>query len=317
VTTTQLPPGAGPRGLSLGDLQAPSAKRRKEALVRGLFFVAAFSAVIITALIVVSIVFEAIEFLTKIELSQLSAIGWFPRRGLYDIGTLVVGTLLVSAIAMLVAVPLGLGAAVYLSEYAAPRTRRKIKPVLELLAGVPSVVLGFFAISLITPDLLTKINSQVNFFNLAAAGIGVGILTLPLIASVAEDAMRAVPMSLREGAYGLGARKITVSTRIVFPAAISGIVAAFVLGLSRTIGETMVVAIAAGATGGSLFTTDIWGPGQTMTAAMAALGTGTDQVKGDSAAFQSLYFVGLLLFVITLALNIVGQRFVRRVQEKY
>jgi phosphate transport system permease protein len=189
--------------------------------------------------------------------------------------------------------------------------------VLELLAGVPSVVLGFFAISFLTPELLARFRSDVAFFNLASAGIAVGILTLPLVASVAEDAMRAVPASLREAAYGLGSRRMTVATRVVFPAAISGIVAAFIIGLSRAVGETMIVAIASGATGGSLFSLDVFGPGQTMTAAMAALGAGTDQVKGDAAAFQSLYFVGSLLFVITLALNILGDRFVRRVRERY
>jgi phosphate transport system permease protein len=161
------------------------------------------------------------------------------------------------------------------------------------------------------------LKSDVAFFNMASAGIAVGILTLPLVASVAEDAMRAVPMSLREAAYGLGGKKLSVTLRVVFPAAISGIVAALVIGGSRAIGETMVVAIASGATGGSMFSWDIWQPGQTMTAAMAALGAGTDQVKGADAAFQSLYFVGLLLFGVTLTLNMMGAGFVRRVREKY
>jgi phosphate transport system permease protein len=145
----------------------------------------------------------------------------------------------------------------------------------------------------------------------------VGILTLPLVASVAEDAMRAVPAALREAAYGLGSRKVTVVTMVVFPAAISGIVAALVIGISRAFGETMVVAIASGATGGSLFTLDVFQPGQTMTAAMAALGVGTDQVKGADNAFQSLFFVGSLLFLITLGLNMLGSRFVRRIRERY
>lgn len=285
--------------------------------MHGVFLAAAWASILVTVLIVFTLVREAWSFLGQVEMGALTEKGWFPRRGLFDVRTLVVGTLLVSGIAMLVATPLGLGAAVYLSEYARPGVRRVIKPVLELLAGIPSVVIGFFAISFITPELLARLRSDIAFFNLASAGIGVGILTLPLVASVAEDAMRAVPESLREAAYGLGSRKMTVASRVVFPAAISGIVAALVLGLSRAIGETMVVAIASGATGGSLFNLDVFEPGQTMTAAMAALGAGTDQVRGADAAFQSLFFVGMLLFLVTFALNLLGDRLVRRIRERY
>ena len=303
--------------VALRSLTMSDRKRRREALMRGVFLATAWVSILITLLIIVSIAREAWSFLTQVEMGALTEKGWFPRRGLFDIRTPLVGTLIVSGIAMVVATPLGLGAAVYLSEYANPRVRKTIKPVLELLAGIPSVVIGFFAISFITPELLARVRSDVAFFNLAAAGIGVGILTLPLVASVAEDAMRAVPHSLREAAYGLGSRKMTVAARVVFPAAISGVVASLILGLSRAIGETMVVAIAAGATGGSLFSLDILAPGQTMTAAMAALGVGTDQVKGADAAFQSLYFLGALLFVMTFALNVAGDRFVRRIRERY
>lgn len=304
----------GPSGLTL---QTSAARRRRDRVMRGVFLAAAIVSILVTALIILTLVREAWTFLTRVELGALSERGWFPRRGLFDVTTLVVGTLIVSGIAMLVATPLGVGAAIYLSEYARPRTRQIIKPILELLAGIPSVVIGFFAIAFITPEILQRVRSDVAFFNLAAGGIGVGILTLPLVASVSEDAMRAVPHSLREAAYGLGSRKMTVATRVVFPAAISGIVASFIIGLSRAIGETMVVALACGATGGSLFTLDILGPGQTMTAAMASLGYGSDQVRGDNAAFQSLFFIGLLLFVMTFALNVVGDRFVRRIQERY
>jgi phosphate transport system permease protein len=195
--------------------------------------------------------------------------------------------------------------------------RRTIKPVLEILAGIPSVILGYFAISFINPELVQWFFSEANFFNLACAGLAVGILVLPLVASVSEDAMRAVPMALREASYGLGARRMTTSLRVVFPGAISGIVAACILGVSRAVGETMVVSIAAGATGGGLRSWDPLDPGQTMTAAMAALGAGSDQVAGDSLAFNSLYFVGLLLFLLTLGLNVIGERFVRRVREAY
>lgn len=303
--------------LTAQELRTPGRRRRAEVVARAIFLLAALISVVVSALIVLSLVREAWAFLTKIELGQLTEIGWFPRRGMFDLSTLVVGTFLVTGIAMLVAAPLGLGAAFYLSEYARPRVRKVVKPVLEVLAGVPSVVLGFFAISFITPELLQRIRSDVAFFNLASAGIAVGILTLPIIASIAEDAMRAVPRDLREAAYGLGARKATVCVKVVFPAAVSGIMAAFIVGISRAVGETMVVAIASGATGGSLFSLDIFSPGQTMTAAMAALGAGTDQVKGDDAAFQSLFFIGLLLFVMTLVLNLISDRFVRRVQERY
>jgi phosphate transport system permease protein len=292
-------------------------RRRRERAIRYGFRFTAYVSVLVTALIVFSLVFEALEFARGIEFGQLWDIGWFPRRGMYDILTLVLGTALVSLIAMVVAAPLGLGAAMYLSEYARPGVRRRVKPVLEILAGVPSVVLGYFAISFITPNLLRPLVEDVQFFNLASAGVAVGILTLPLVASVAEDAMRAVPMALREGAYGLGGRKFSVTMRVVFPAAISGIVAALVIGLSRAVGETMVVAIASGATGGSLRSFDILEPGQTMTAAMAALGVGTDQVAGAMNAFQSLFFVGLLLFGMTLTLNLLGDRFVRRIRERY
>ena len=285
--------------------------------MRALFLAAAWISILVTALIILSLVREAWSFLTKVELGALNSKGWFPRRGLFDILTLVIGTVMVAGIAMLLAAPLGLGAAIYLSEYAQPPVRKVIKPILEILAGIPSVVIGFFAISFITPELLERLKSDVAFFNLAAGGIGVGILTLPLVASVAEDAMRAVPQSLREAAYGLGSRKMTVALRVVFPAAISGIVAAFILGLSRAIGETMVVAIASGATGGSLRTWSPWGPGQTLTAAMASLGAGTDQVKGNDAAFQALFFIGLLLFAMTFALNVLGDRLVRRIRERY
>lgn len=299
-------------------------QRARDRRMQAVFTVTAAISIAITVAIVLSLVFEAVAFVTAIELGSLWGIGWFPRRGLYDVLTLVISTVLVSGLAMAVATPLGLGAAMYLSEYARPAVRRKVKPVLEILAGVPSVTLGYFAISFLTPQLLQPLLGvqEVAFFNLAAAGLAVGILTLPLVASVAEDAMRAVPSALREAAYGLGSRRHVVSLRVVFPAAISGIVAALVIGLSRAIGETMVVAIASGATGGSLRSFNILQPGQTMTAAMAALGVGTDQVAGGAGsaagnAFQSLFFVGLLLFFMTFTLNVLGERFVRRVQERY
>ena len=305
--------------LSASDLQISATRRRKESGVRIALFIAATLSVVITVLIVVSLVGEALAFVRGEDFtwSSLTDIGWFPRRGFYDIGTLIVGSLLVTVIAMLVAWPLGVGAAIYLSEYAKPRVRRVFKPVLEILAGIPSVVLGFFALTVISPDLVQKIFTDSPQFNLLAAGLGVGILTIPLVASISEDALRSVPNALREASEGLGARKMTTTVQVVIPAAVSGLMAALIVGVSRAIGETMVVAIAAGASGGSLFTTDPLAPGQTMTAAMASLATGTDQVRGASGAFQSLFFVGLVLFVITLLLNVLSERFVRRVRQRY
>jgi phosphate transport system permease protein len=259
------------------DLSGPVPRLRRERRVRRVFWIAALVSVLISLLIVGSLVGEAWNFIRTIPLASLFDIGWFPRRGLFDLRTVIVGTMLIAGIAMLIATPLGLGAAIYLSEYATRRARRILKPMLEILAGIPSVVLGYFALTWISPNLVQKISSS-GVFSMAAAGIGVGILVTPLIASVSEDAMRAVPSSLREASYGLGARRATTATRVVFPAAISGIAASLILGVSRAIGETMVVAMAAGAVGGSLFEMNVFEPGQTMTAAMTALAIGSDQV---------------------------------------
>ncbi len=286
-------------------------------MIRAVFVGAAGLSVVVNALIVLSLASGTIDFLRTVDLSALwSSHGWFPRRGFFDIRTIVTGTMLVALVAMVVATPLGLGAAMYLSEFARPRARRFLKPILEVLAGIPSVVLAYFTISFISPNIVQRLYAEATFYNMAAAGIGVGILITPIVASVAEDAMHAVPSSLRE-AYGLGARRRTTATRVVFPAAVSGIVAALILGLSRAIGETLIVTIAAGGTGGSGLTFDIFGTGQTMTAAMASLATGSDQVKGASTAYPSLFFVGMLLFFMTLTLNILSERFVQRFRRRY
>jgi phosphate transport system permease protein len=186
---------------------------------------------------------------------------------------------------MLVAVSSGLGAAIYLAEYAQPRLRRILKPTLELLASVPSVVLGVFAISFITPSILSRFFEDINFFNKLAAGIGVGLLVIPLIASISEDALRSVPQALREASFGLGARKVTTTVRMIIPAALSGLMAAVVVGFSRAVGETMVVTIASGGGDTSLFETSVLDSGGTVTSAMASLGLGTDQVAGNDLAF--------------------------------
>ncbi|HVL52742.1 MAG TPA: phosphate ABC transporter permease subunit PstC [Vitreimonas sp.] len=298
-------------------LRGSAARRRRERLVRWLFLGAALVSVLVSALIVISLVGGALEFVSRIAIPQLAADGWYPRRDEFGLLTLFAGSLLVTGIALAVAVPVGLLTAIYLAEYATAPVRRIVKPVLEILAGIPSVVLGFFALTWISPVVVQALNPAAPDFNLLAAGLGVGILTVPLIASISEDAMRAVPRSLREASYGLGARRITTSVRVVVPAALSGIVAAVILGISRAIGETMVVAIAAGGSGGSQFTLDPFRQGQTITAAMASLATGTDQVRGAAAAFQSLFFLGLVLFLMTFTLNQLGDVFVRRTRQQY
>ena len=298
-------------------LQGTAARRRNESVIRAILLGASVLSVLISAGIVLSLIFQAFQFITSIELGQLLEDGWFPRRGLYSIPTVLVGSLLITVIAITLAAPVGLASAIYLSEYARPRTRTIVKPILEILAGIPSVVLGFFTLTVINPSFVRGLFEDAKASTLLAAGIGVGILTIPLVASVAEDAMRAVPQSLREASYGLGARRVTTSLRVVAPAAISGIVAAVILAVSRAIGETLIVALAAGATAGSLFTVNVLGPGQTLTGAMASLATGSDNVTGDSSAFLSLFFLGFVLFMITLALNLIGDVFVRRTRQRY
>lgn len=299
------------------ELRGSASRRRREAIVRGVFLAAALASILVSALIVLTLVGRAIDFLARVDLRALLDPGWFPRRGMFDVRTIFAGTMIVTAVAMVVAAPLGLGAAVYLSEYATRRARKVMKPILEVLAGIPSVVMGYFALTWISPNVVGLVCSDSGAFNLAAAGIGVGVLVTPLVASVAEDAMHAVPHALREAAYGMGGKKLTVSLKVVVPAAVSGIVAALILGVSRAIGETMVVAVAAGGTGGSLFTLNACAKGQTMTAAMTALATGSDQVKAAGPAFPSLFFVGLSLFAMTFVLNVVSERFVRRVRQRY
>jgi phosphate transport system permease protein len=303
--------------ITLDDLRGNPRRMRKERVVRGALFAAAAISIVISVLIVLALIGKAWEFISQVDLSLLWGDDWAPRSGEFSVKALLVASLIVTGIAIVIAAPLGLGSAVYLSEYASPRVRRVLKPILEVLAGIPSVVLGFFAISFISPNLVQSIWSSAGTTSLMAAGIGVGILTIPLMASVSEDAMRSVPMALREASYGLGARKITTSVKVVIPAAVSGLVAAFILAVSRAIGETMVVLLAAGAANASQFTVNPLDRGLTMTAAIASQIRGTEQARGGDLILPSLYFVGLLLFVITLVLNLVADRFVRRVRQQY
>jgi len=304
--------------LTLQDLRGDPRRQTIEIIVHVLMVIAALLSLVISALIIYSLLREAWTFITEVDWSTvLDAPGWFPRRGQYGISTLIAGTLMVTGIAMALALPVGLGSAIYLSEYANPRVRKLLKPVLEILAGIPSVVLGFFALAFLSPDVIQRFFSEATIFSVAAAGLGVGILTIPLVAAVSEDALRAVPHALREASAGMGARKVTTTVRVVLPAAVSGLVAALIISVSRTIGETMVVFLAAGAGGGSLFSLDPLQPGTTMTAAMASQAAGTDSVRGAGLTYQSLFFVGLVLFIITFVLNVIGDVFVRRVRQKY
>jgi phosphate transport system permease protein len=304
--------------ITVDTLRGDARRVRRERVMHGLFFSAAALSVVISISIVLSLTGGAADFISKVDLGTLWSDGWFPRRNLFDVKTIVAGTLVVSVIAISVAAPLGLGAALYLSEYASPRSRRLLKPIVETLASIPSVVMGFFALRFISPQIVQRLfGSDVPIFNLMSAGLAVGLLITPLVASVAEDSMHAVPGGLREASYGLGARRRATSLRVVAPAAISGITAALILGISRAIGETMIVAIAAGGTGGSLFNLDPLRGGTTMTAAITALATGSDQVRASGPAYSSLFFVGLLLFLLTLGLNVASERFVRRVRRQY
>lgn len=316
------------------DLLAGNPKRRqKETTVRTVFAAAAAFSLLVSLSIVGSLVVKAGSFLSDLAsppadaleattdgvlgLSNLWADQWAPRFMEFDIRTLLVASIIVTIVAMAVAGPIGLGAAIYLSEYANPRVRRILKPILEVLAGIPSVVLGFFALRWIGPNVVANLFESAGNQSLLAAGLGVGLLTIPLVASISEDAMRSVPNALREASAGLGARKFTTSTRIVLPAAVSGLVAAFIVATSRAIGETMVVFLAAGGSGNSAqFTVNPLDRGATMTAAMASQASGTDGTIVETA-FNSLFFVGAVLFIITLTLNVIADRFVRRVRQKY
>ena len=278
---------------------------------------AALISVLTTTGIVLSLIEETISFFGDVPVGDfLFGTNWAPlfEPASFGVLPLVLGTMVVSAIAMVVAIPLGLAAAIYLSEYAHPRVRKTIKPILELLAGVPTIVFGYFALTFFTPEVLRAVlGSDVGIFNGLSAGIIIGFLIVPTVASISEDSMSAVPASLREGSFGLGASKLQTSMRVVFPAALSGIVASIVLGFSRAVGETMVVVIAAGLQ-------PQWGvnaldPMETMTAFIASTAKG--DIATGSIAYKTIFAVGMTLFVITLIMNLISIRFVRKYRQIY
>ena len=279
---------------------------------------AALLSVLVTVGIILALLIPALEFFREVSVSEfLTGTRWTPRftgQESYGILPLVTGTAWTTLIALIIAVPFGLGAAIYLSEYAPPRVRKVLKPVLEVLAGIPSVVYGYFALTFVAPVVLRDLlNVPVTTFSVLAAGLVLGIMIIPTVASLSEDAMSAVPDALRQGSLALGANKMRTTLRVVFPAAISGIAAAVVLGLSRAVGETMIVALAAGTQARM-----VAGPtefGQTMTGFIAQTATG--ESTPGTLSYNTLYAVGLMLFVITLLINMVSIRLVRRFREAY
>jgi phosphate transport system permease protein len=291
---------------------APELTRRArpaEAAIRAVLLTSAFISVAVTVGIVVALVRPVIGFFREVPLGD-----FFSTDGQFAVIPLITATLLITAIALFVAVPLGLGAAAYLSEYASRRARKFLKPTVELLAGVPSVVYGFFALSFVTPTLLQDLFSvDVGFTNALAAGLVLGVMVIPTIASLAEDALSAVPHSLRQGSLAMGANKMQTTLRVVFPAALSGISAAIVLGMSRAIGETMIVTLASGSL--KNLSLDPRENMQAMTGFIATTAGGENPV--GSTSYNSLFAVGLTLFAITLVLNIVSIRTVRRFRQVY
>jgi len=306
--------------LTVQDLRGNAKQRNRERTMRRVFQGAALVSIIISLLILFVLLRGAINFLRLVDwdFGLLSDTGWFPRRLRFDVRTIVVGSVIMGAVAMLVAVPFGLGTAIYLSEYAPRRVRKVVKPIIEILAGIPSVIVGLFVLSFVAPELVNRVFDQPSGAkSMLAAGLGIGILVIPIMAAVSEDALSAVPNALREASYGCGARKFNTVVSVVLPAAVSGIVAASIIAVSRAIGETLVASMAAGYDGAGPYNgLNPLNGGISMTGAMTNAAGGTDSTAGGEA-FEVLFFVGFLLFAITLLLNIVGDRFVQRVRQKY
>ena len=312
---------AGTTALATGRPEAPSlrAARRRwgESVIKGLLLLAALISLLTTFGIVYALLEETIVFFGEVGFSDfLFGTKWTPlfEPASFGVLPLVAGTFATTLIGLLVAIPLGLAAAVYLSEYARPRVRKTIKPILELLAGIPTIVFGYFALTFFTPEILRGFfHLDVGIFNALAAGIIIGFLIIPIVASISEDSMRSVPQALREGAFGLGASKLQVTVRVVFPAALSGIVASVVLAMSRAVGETMVVVIAGGLQ--PQWGADVGKSMETLTAFIAATAKG--DVPTGSTEYKTLFAVGMTLFAITLVINIISIRLVRKYRQVY
>jgi phosphate transport system permease protein len=317
VSTSDIAASGSGTMFSRRSLEASSPRYGEKAIYVFLALCALLS-VVVTSSIVVSLLLPTIDFFRQVSLSSffLDTV-WAPRQatGRFGVWPIVVGTLNIVIWALLVAIPIGLASAIYLAEYASTRVRRIVKPILEILAGIPTVAIGLFAFLFLRPaaERALPFLEWSSLFSVGVAGVAVGLMIVPLVASISDDAMRAVPRALREGGYGLGANKLKVSLRIVFPGAISGIVASIVLAGSRAVGETMVVLIAAGRTPNLTFnpTQSV----QTMTAYIG--GTATGDIPTGTLDYDTLFAVGTLLFVMTLALNVLAIRLVQRFREAY
>lgn len=303
-------PGRPPR------LSLHRRRRPKERAIRIFLAVCGGLSIATTAGIVATLAFETVAFFREVSIVEfLTGTKWSAliEPHSYGVLPLVGGTLMIAVLSALVGVPLGVGTAIYLSEYASPRVRGRLKPALEILAGMPTVVLGYFALTFVTKEVIRPLFPRADFYNGLSAGVVVGIMVVPIIASVSEDAMAAVPRALREGSYGLGASRMATSLRVVFPAALSGITASVILALSRAVGETMVVAIAAGST--PVLTANPLDSIQTLTGYIVQASLG--DTPQTSLEFKGIFAVGSMLFLMTLVLNIASQRLVRRFRQVY
>lgn len=300
---------------SVPDLERRAGRRVGEGVIAGVLFACGLVSVLTTIGIVVVLVTESLGFFREVPIIDfLTGTQWSPLYTDQQFGILPLlnGTLLIAGGAMLIALPIGLTSAIYLSEYASARFRGIVKPALEILAGIPTVVYGYFALLFITP-VLRAVFPSAGVYNAASGAIVVGIMIVPMVASLSEDALSAVPRALREAAYGLGATKFEVSTRVAVPAALSGITASFILAISRAIGETMAVTLAAGAT--PRMTLSFLESVQTMTAYIVQVSLG--ETPHGSIAYQTIFAVGLVLFCITLAMNVLSNRIRTRFREVY
>jgi phosphate transport system permease protein len=322
VSSTGSSAATKPAGGPPSRLQA-SSNRYGEKAIQGILALCGILSVLTTTAIVISLIGPTIGFFEVVPIGDfLFGTDWTPQFEPPSFGVLaiVVGTLNVTLWGMLFAIPIGLGAAIYLSEYARPRVRKTVKPVLEILAGIPTVAIGFFAVSFILPEIIQPLwpgeflgGAEGKPFMALAAGLGIGLMIVPIIASISEDAMSAVPRGLREGAYALGATKAKVAVRVVFPAALSGIVASVVLAISRALGETMIVVLAAGST--PQLTFNPVEAIQAMTSYIAVTATG--DIPAGSIDYKSVFAVGTVLFVMTLVMNMISIRLVRKYREVY
>lgn len=302
-TLTGPPHPVGQSGLLQGK------RRPGEAFIKACLLASALISLVITAGIIAALVEPVLHFFGQVPLGT-----FFSADSEYGVLPLIGGTLMTTFIALLVAVPIGLGAAMYLAEYASPRARKILKPTVELLAGVPSVVYGFFAVAFVTPVVLQGfLGLDVNFTNVLAAGLMLGVMVIPTVASLSEDAMSAVPLALRQGSLAMGANRMQTTLRVVFPAALSGIAAAIVLGLSRAMGETMIVALAAGSQ--KNLSLDPREGMQTMTGFIAMTAGGENPV--GSLSYNNLFAVGMMLFLITFVMNMISIQIVRRYRQEY